>query len=222
MSPLNYDLDRGGPWWRCYGCGSDSSEVTYADVSAMYHTDEYHASMLARNDGDFEKLIEKLSTNTEWFRHYEHLSPNKTFLDIGCLDGSGMEAMRRKGWSVHGFDVSQKSYRGDHTTIAPVFSANLFPQQSEAVLCREVVEHVEGYRQFLDECYHVTAKGGLFQIQTPRPCPPGSENFDIAYQREHLLLFSAAALQNALVRNGFEMLDSHIWSGGQGYLLRKP
>ncbi len=216
LRPLWADKD-GGPWHRCLACGSDSAERNYADVREIYN-DAYLEHSLKSAGGTLEDCVAAMATNLDWFGHHAERCPNRDFLDIGCLEGAGLTGMAARGWSVHGFDVTKPPYYGPHVTVAPNFHAGLFPQQYSAVLCREVIEHVEGWRQLVTDAFAVTARGGLFQLQTPRPW---HEPDPIPYQLAHLQVFAPMVLRYWLEHVGFTVADYRLWDKGQAWMCRR-
>lgn len=217
LHPLWQDT-AGGHWFRCVACGCDSASRCYANTQHLYQ-DSYilaHTSHIGE-----EKLIQEIRPNLDWFVDWKVKEDvGKDFLDVGCCDGIGMKGMAERGYSVHGFDVIPGAARPGCTTIAPHFQANLFPQQYHAVLCREVIEHIDIPMQFLTELASVTAKGGFLQLQTPRP----SVAFNpIGYQEAHICLLSPHWLRYWLERLGFEIKDYRLWDNpaGQAWMCKK-
>jgi 2-polyprenyl-3-methyl-5-hydroxy-6-metoxy-1,4-benzoquinol methylase len=208
----------GGPWHRCHFCGSDSSEQTYAEVAALYATPEYLTHLQPEGAA---AQVEALRSNVEWHVHYKHVPPDSTFLDVGCFTGAGLRCAAGLGFAVHGFDVVGQNWHGPHCTIAPVFHAGLFPRKYSHVLCREVLEHVEGWRWFLSELWEAAHLNGIVQVQTPRPCRPGHPMTKIVYQNGHLVILAPPQLQLALERTGFRILDRRFWVGGQAWLCQR-
>ena len=208
-------LDIGGPWCRCLCCGSDSSELSYNDVR-----DAYNVNYPSRfGDITPDRLIREQENNVGWLGRFRDLAPSGRFLDIGCCEGSGLLAMKTAGWEVHGFDVMEGvAYPGLSVTVAPSFRADLVPGRYGAVMLREVIEHVEDWKTLLAEVWWALERGGLLQVQTPRPWHTSVGN---PYQREHLQLFSPWALRSVLVAHGFSVLGSQLWDHGQLWMTRK-
>lgn len=207
--------DDDGSWWgRCLCCGSDSSTTTYEEVQHRYNAD--YANHNLRTCGSRAALLETMRSNLDRFPDDV---PTKTFLDVGCLEGCAMEGMRQRGWRVSGFDVLDVAPSGFDVVAANRLDRLLFHEQYGAVMAREVIEHVEDWWLFLTECYALTLPGGVFQVQTPRPCVM----FDsIPYHWAHLQLFAPYVLQRELKGVGFEIENEHRWSTGQLYLCRRP
>jgi hypothetical protein len=144
LSPLWKDTG-GNQWHRCGACGSDSSEATYPPD---HYTDDYLVKSLERTGG-IEAAKEYVRSNIEWFDHHKDKCGGLDFLDVGCLEGAAMMVAAEHGWRVHGFDVIEAARQPGCSTIHPYFAASLFPQVYHAVMCREVLEHVEGWRGFI-------------------------------------------------------------------------
>lgn len=216
LRPLWTDAD-GGDWSRCLACGSDSAHRSYADVAEIYNA-EYVAHQIKIAGDTVENRIHAMRPNLDWFVDYQDKAPGKDFLDIGHCEGTSLTGMQDRGWRVHGFDVNAASHFGPHTTIAPHFAASLFPQRYDAIMCREVIEHVENWRLLLSEAHKALDPGGLFQLQTPRPW---YEPHPIPYQRGHLQLFTPSVVRWWLERCGFEVLDYRLWDYGQAWMTQR-
>lgn len=203
-------------WYRCLSCGCDSSSNNYALTKKIYNANYIHTH---HGGADSQYLMDQLHTNLEWFVDWkvkEQVGP--CFLDVGCCEGTAMRGMADRGYSVHGFDVIPEAAQPGCSTIAPSFSAGLFPQKYHAVLCREVIEHVDSPMQFMTELANVTAHGGFLQLQTPRP----TETFNpIGYQAAHICLLSPLFIRYWLERLGFEIKDYRLWDRGQAWMCKK-
>lgn len=217
LSPLWKD-DWGFHWSACSACGSQSSDAPYP--AALYQRG-YVAQEVAGTGGP-EKREQEVLSNVDWFPHYQHLTTGRDFLDIGCCDGAAMRVAERFGYSVHGFDVTEDARQPGCTTIYPYFAASLFPRLFHFVLCREVLEHVPGWRGFLSELTAATERGGVVQIQTPRPVP---ELARYTHQLAHLQIVSPAVLERTVKELGYKVLDKREWPAtetgpaGQAVLL---
>lgn len=206
---------QGGHWFRCLACGCDSSSHCYADTAHFYN-----AEYLQTHHGgiSLEEEAEQLRTNLDWFEDYKPDTPGRDFLDVGCCRGVAMNGMANRGWSVHGFDVVPEAAQPGCSTIAPMFTAGLFPRKYHAVLCREVIEHVDHPMQMLTELAATTAKGGFLQIQTPRPT---ADRNDIGYQGAHITLLSPLWIRYWVERLGFEVKDYRLWDIGQCWMCKR-
>lgn len=166
--------------------------------------------------GGFEGARAQIAANCSWFQHHA-ARKGMDFLDVGCLEGAAMTEMQALGWSVHGFDINPACARPGCTTIAPFFAAHLFPRRFDAIFCKDVIEHVPGWRQLLAEMTAALYKDGLLQLQTPTPW---HEPHGIPYQPPHYHLFSKIALENAVRGLGYAIVDRRDWDMGQALMLR--
>lgn len=212
-SPLPFDVPANeGRWVRCRDCGSDTNSTQYdyalysGEFSARHRT----------NIGGPEAAMREVSSNCEWFADHRTLAGNDC-LDVGCADGATLGSMAVLGWSVHGFDVAPPDYGGPHVTVAPVFHRWLFPRRYHAVMCREVLEHVECPRLLLAELWGVALPGGLVQVQTPKAC---ARYFAHVYQSPHLFVVSTPAMRRMLDAALLDVIESREWDSGQAYLCR--
>lgn len=204
----------GALWMRCLACGSDSSTDTYEEIRPRYNA-EYIGRNLRMCGDDRQALIRTMESNLDWFGKFN--VPAKTFLDIGCNEGCGMEGMRDRGWIAAGFDVNPCA-AGQGVVIADMLNASLFGSQFGAVMSREVIEHIDTWQDMLDQATALVLPGGLLQVQTPRPC---SAVDDLPYCHDHLQLFSPFTLKTEIERRGFVILERVFWSSGQKWMAKK-
>lgn len=205
LTPLWPDAG-GNQWARCTACGSDTSTARY--TPGMY-SDAYLSDQLSATGG-MDAAREQVRSLIEWFGHHAAECPNRSFLDVGCLEGGALDVAQAHGWSVHGWDCIPAAARPGCTTITPYFAAGFFPQQYSAVMCKDVLEHAPGVRAFLSELAAVTATGGLLLIQTPRP---DTFPHPAGYQPAHLFVINPPALEAAVTALGFRVLDRRQWEG---------
>lgn len=212
-APLPFEVPANeGRWVRCAACGSDTNSFDYDPGG--YGND--YAGRHRAHIGGPEAARREVSSNCEWFGHHHTLTGND-FLDVGCADGAALGYMAVLGWSVHGFDVAPPDYGGPHVTVAPAFNRWLFPRRYDAVMCREVLEHVECPRLLLAELHGVTLPGGLVQVQTPKPC---ERFYGHIYQSPHLFIASVPQLLRMLDEALLDVVESREWDSGQAHLCR--
>lgn len=235
---LNVDDSR-RRYLRCVECESMNLGVSYAEVVAAYHTEEY-----ARHFNDYAGGAERLIAN-----YHEHvhglrqvLPDGGRVLDVGCGGGGFLAAAQRRGWEAWGFDVTERSRATaqglaglppERVVIAPEFSAGDFPVQFQAVHCSDVIEHVESPRRLLEEMRAALRPEGWLFLQTPT-CDGGMAA--IWNQDVHLCIMPETSLRCLLYETGFDVHEPlfktwlRSWSrpgrptqpaGGQCYFCRK-
>lgn len=216
-APLPFSVGpQDGNWVRCAACGSDSNLARYDP--AVYNED-FSLIHLA-NIGGIEIARDMVKGNCGWFDRFALPEVARTFLDVGCADGSALDVMAAAGWAVHGFDVARPHYYGPHVTVGPVFHRWLFPRRYGATLCREVLEHVESPEFLLHELAGATLPGGLVQVQTPAP----TDHYDPGiYQSLHQFAPAPEQLRKMFNAAGLDVVDEMHWGDrqpGQAYLCR--
>ena len=208
-----WDGTWGAVWFRCMSCGSDSSSDTYDELKSHYNAEYVQHNLKVAGSAD--ELLKIMGCNLDWFEQFE--TPEKTFLDVGCNEGSALVGMNRKGWESWGFDVNPAA-GGERVVIAERLDAGLFNRRFGAVMVREVIEHIEDWRDTLKQSAALLLPSGLLQVQTPRPTV---EKDGLAYCRDHLQLFAPFALKTAIQCAGFQILDRYLWENGQKWMARK-
>lgn len=202
----------GFQWFACPDCGSHSSTAPY--TPERYGRD--YIDRLFVEEGP--NALVNHDPNVQVFERHAG-KKRGLFLDVGCGFGASMAVMWSAGWDVMGWDVAFAG-RPKRIVMSPRFASNLFWQRFDAVLCREVLEHVLDGQELLEQLYDVAKPGGLVQVTTPKPLYSCKEHF--CYQWPHLVLWSPDALVRTLQRIGFVVLESIIWKKGQIHLCQRP
>ena len=202
-------------WWRCESCQSETSDTPVAAAVASYDANNLTGTLDRAFTGDRAALVESMRHNLLTFGL--HTNKPGRFLDIGCNEGCGMAGMRALGWDSYGFDINPAA-AGSQIVCAAEFTADLFDHPFEAIMIREVIEHVDDWQRLLAAAVRAISPGGLLQVQTPRPSP-GQD--PIPYQWQHLQLFSVRMLQRAILDAGCELLTTQLWEIGQLHMARK-
>ena len=97
------------------------------------------------------------------------LSEHKRVLDVGCGTGYGSSELARVARSVVAVDVAPEHFTGPRQQfVAARAEALPFRSQSfDLVVAFEVIEHVEAWRNVLEEARRLLAPGGQFIVSTP-------------------------------------------------------
>ena len=199
-------------WWlQCHACGSMNSTYTYGEVCHLYapeHVDQY------RKVGVPATRAEHVANFSGDRNHFCQLHPSGgRFLDIGCLECCALQSMHEAGWEAWGFDVCPTTpayceqvtgIPAERVKIAEQFHADLFPHMFTAVLCSEVIEHLESPRVFLEQVRRSVCHGGTFTLQTPRPSDPKHPTWD---QAPHLCILSERQIRRLLHEAGFAIYE---------------
>jgi SAM-dependent methyltransferase len=137
-------------------------------------------------------------------------------LDIGCGVGNFLAAARDAGFDVTGIELNQNAVRfaQEHYGLQNILAmrpANFYaahPQEKfDVVTFFEVLEHQEDPGEFLNLAKNSLADGGCIALSVPNRnrWQKGVETLD--FPPNHLTRWSPRALENFLVRSGFEVLS---------------
>jgi len=151
-------------------------------------------------------------------------------LDLGCGDGRHAIALHlHEGADVLGIDLSladlltarrkHEEIRGDGEdalfalTNASALSLPLADHSLDAVICSEVLEHIDDYAAVLIEIRRVLRPGGLLCVSVPRAWPERiCWWLSSAYHKVpggHLRIFSRRRLQAQIDDLGFDCFCRH-------------
>lgn len=153
-------------------------------------------------------------------------------LDLGCGEGRHCHALAWHhphclvtGIDLNPHDLHTAKTRGDHFFGEQNLTANIvyccangatlpFKNASfDAVICSEVLEHIEQYSLFLAEINRIIKPGGLFLASVPRAWP---ERICWALSKKyhqvaggHIRIFNAAKLAKTIEQLGFNQTQRY-------------
>lgn len=111
----------------------------------------------------------------------QHLPEGATVLDVGCGNGIIARGLGNEGFNVYGIDVSQKAIEKaraltDNTNVRfDVISAEALVadgQRYHAVICSEVLEHLNQPEKLLDVLYRSLTDNGVLIVTVPNGMGP--------------------------------------------------
>jgi ubiquinone biosynthesis O-methyltransferase len=97
-------------------------------------------------------------------------------LDLGCGDGALTYLLYREGYKMTGIDTSQlgvdlaiKQHEKRKTScnFYCMNSKELPDSSFDAIVCSDVIEHVDDARQLINDIYRILKPGGMAVISTP-------------------------------------------------------
>jgi SAM-dependent methyltransferase len=182
--------------------------------------DAYYAKywINEKNIRNGEKKIRKLK---RILRPVLKKAPGKTFLDIGCNTGFGVEAARELGHVATGIDLSgeaieiaQRLYPQNRFIAG---TAQDFAQSGEsydAILCREVIEHMPEIHSFMAAMRSLLKPGGVLWLTTPDAehfrVPKNFPEWKEVIPPEHVSFFNLNSLRRLLGEYGIEILRKNF------------
>ncbi len=204
---------RGFEIFRCASCGVDFTLLPegfplrewYAKASYLYGEEEYLMRPPAESDwrfAHFNSITRRLGLQGD-------------LLDVGSGDGRFMELIARMGWggSLTGLEFNPEMaarLRGPYAVeIAPLEEyARAGGKAYDVVTVFDVLEHLAEPAKSLSAIFSLLKPGGTLVVTVPnaerlRFAP--RENYD--FPPNHITRWSAAALEGAVRRAGFEILE---------------
>lgn len=141
-------------------------------------------------------------------RIHEEVGSAARVLDIGCNDGSLLEALASRVGRAQGMDPAQNlgdQARSRGLDVSTGFwsdaLARAWPDRHDAIIAMNVVAHVAQPLDFLRGCRRVLAPGGRVYVQTSQCDWVENGEFDCVYH-EHLSYFTEASFRALAARAG--------------------
>ena len=149
-----------------------------------------------------------------------HIDKNTKILEVGCNDGSFMEALATYGIvNVKGVEPTRDGYelaisKGmnvDHAFFGTQYFADKEHEKSsyDLIFCRQVLEHITDLRSFMLDITNALTSDGLFIIEVP-DSGANMEWLDYSLWEEHVNYFTLRSLENLLQSFGFQILHKEV------------
>lgn len=160
-------------------------------------------------------------------------APGKSFLDIGCNTGFGVEAARRLGFQASGIDLSgeaieiaQRLYPENRFVTGTAQDFSNGGENFDAVLCREVIEHMPEVHSFMVALSSLMKIGGVLWLTTPDAghfrVPKDFSEWKEVIPPEHVSFFNLNSLRRLLTGYGIEILrQKYEWKPSLRVLARR-
>ena len=144
-------------------------------------------------------------------------------LDVGCGNGDFLLQMGAAGWAAEGLEVDRRAVARARERSLDVREGFLkeglyAPRSFDAITLSHVLEHLHDPVDTLKLCREILREDGLLWLATPNLESQGHARFRRAWRGleppRHLVLFTPAALAQALERAGFAAPTSLRPAGG--------
>jgi 2-polyprenyl-3-methyl-5-hydroxy-6-metoxy-1,4-benzoquinol methylase len=153
----------------------------------------------------------------EWYADFciETFGHNpSSVLDIGCNDGSQLNAFKSRGLSTYGVDPAENLYSissQNHNVKCGYFDKNYqldenYQQYADIITIQNAFAHNPNPREFLKNCKRNLKPGGLIFIQTSQSDMILNNEFDTIYH-EHISFYNILSMSLLCIRAGLELID---------------
>jgi SAM-dependent methyltransferase len=151
----------------------------------------------------------------EWFarfaREYIHHWPGNV-LDIGCNDGSQLNAFKKLGLNTYGIDPAENLYpssSANHQVWCDFFGPDLaktIDQKFDIIVAQNSFAHNPAPLEYLQALRPLLAPGGLFFVQTSQADMVPNGEFDTIYH-EHVNFYNINSMHELCKRAGMHLVD---------------
>jgi SAM-dependent methyltransferase len=189
---------------------------------AVAYDDDYVSSIAAMSAG--AKMDQKMSEFLD-FVGKQHMKKSSKVLEIGCYDGSLMAQMKKRfGFDIIGCDPCEKmasiAEKQGFAVVKEAFPSDLLlGTRFDAVVMRNVFEHVESPGAFLSEVKAVLKPTGLVFIDVPYGRVRINEAVMGSVMPEHPSHFSDNVMHDMASILGMHIKDAQTYPGSVRYCL---
>lgn len=147
----------------------------------------------------------------DWFAKFvvENGKPARV-LDIGCNDGSQLDAFKRYGVLTFGVDPAENLYdksSRNHHVVCGYFDENIYlANEFDAVICQNAFAHNYNQLSFLRNMKRVLTDDGMIYITTSQADMIFNGEFDTIYH-EHLSFYNIRSMNELCKRAGLNLVE---------------
>lgn len=178
-------------------------------------TDIVDPSIIYRNYDYVSGTSKTYVDYMEWFarfaREYVAHWP-RTVLDIGCNDGSQLDAFKKLGMDTYGVDPAENLYpksSANHRVWCDFFGADLvdrIDQKFDIIVAQNSFAHNPNPVEFLRALKTLMRENSLFFIQTSQADMVVNGEFDTIYH-EHVNFYNINSMNELCQRAGMHLVD---------------
>ena len=194
---------------------------SYFPLATKYCSDCFHVQLTHKVDPDllFKNYLYVSGTSKtqleyfDWFAKFviENDKPARV-LDIGCNDGSQLDAFKKYGVPTFGVDPAVNLFNissKNHLVYPGYFDtdyANVHEKQNDVVICQNAFAHNYNQLLFLKNMGRVLADHGKIYITTSQSEMIFNGEFDTIYH-EHLSFYNIKSMDALCRRAGLNLVE---------------
>jgi len=182
-----------------------------------FHTQLTHSvnpNLLFKNYLYVSGTTQTLKNYFEWFADYtiEYVGNNnqKRVLDIGCNDGTQLDAYKRRNWNTFGIDPAENLFEQsskNHEVICDYFNSNYSNMGLyDIILCQNAFAHNTDQFDFMTTVKNNMHDDSLLFIATSQVDMIIHNEFDTIYH-EHLSFYTINSMNEICKRSGLFLID---------------
>lgn len=163
--------------------------------------------------GTSQTYIDYMDWFARWCREYSDCYYGYV-LDIGCNDGSQLNAFKQIGFSTYGVDPAENLYelsRKNHKVVCDFWSKDavkkLKHHKFDIVVSQNAFAHVPDPIKYLETLKPLLKDKGLFFVQTSQANMVVNGEFDTIYH-EHISFYNIKSMRELAKRAGWNLIDA--------------
>lgn len=199
---------------------NDETENSFP-LATNYCKECYHVQLTHKVDPDllFKNYLYVSGTAKtqleyfDWFANFVDQNSDIAVykvLDIGCNDGSQLDAFRKDGVETYGIDPAENLYEGTyakgHNVHCGYFDETYPHTEFDAVICQNAFAHNYNQLGFLRNMKRVVKEDGHIYITTSQADMILNGEFDTIYH-EHLSFYNIRSMNELCKRAGLNLVE---------------
>ncbi len=199
---------------------NDETENSFP-LATNYCKECYHVQLTHKVDPDllFKNYLYVSGTAKtqleyfDWFANFVDQNSDIAVykvLDIGCNDGSQLDAFRKDGVETYGIDPAENLYEGTyakgHNVHCGYFDETYPHTEFDAVICQNAFAHNYNQLGFLRNMKRVVKEDGYIYITTSQADMILNGEFDTIYH-EHLSFYNIRSMNELCKRAGLNLVE---------------
>jgi SAM-dependent methyltransferase len=164
--------------------------------------------------GTSQTYLEYMDWFARWCREYSDCYYGHV-LDIGCNDGSQLDAFAQIGFNTHGVDPAENLYKTSskkgHKVVCGFWDKHsikeLKQNEFDIVVSQNAFAHIPDPLKYLHLLEPLMKDGGLFFIQTSQANMVLNGEFDTIYH-EHISFYCIQSMRELARRAGWNLIDA--------------
>lgn len=189
-------------------------QLTHAVNPELIYKNYLYVSGTSQTYLEYMKWYAKFVSETfELYRDQGRLGPYRV-LDIGCNDGSQLDAFRELTWRTYGVDPAENLYpvssAKGHDVVCGFWderTVNALPRTFDVITSQNAFAHIPDPLSYLKLVKQKLGPDGLMFISTSQADMVLNDEFDTIYH-EHISFFNVKSMRALAERAGLYLVDA--------------
>jgi len=189
-------------------------QLTHAVDPELIYKNYLYVSGTSKTYLDYMKWYARFVAEThDVYRDQGRMGPFRV-LDIGCNDGSQLDAFKELAWRTYGIDPAENlhpvSSAKGHDVVCGFWderTANALPRTIDVITSQNAFAHIPDPLSYLKLVRQKLAPDGLMFISTSQADMVLNDEFDTIYH-EHISFFNVKSMRALAERAGLYLIDA--------------